>query len=146
MATPCSADDEPTLTDLPPVIAEEANGQLAIDVGSRRSGTAWKLPPITSLKKGTGQNVDKRAVDAAGAVLQAALQQHGVDAKLIGATVGPTVTRYELELAPGVKVSRITGWPTTSRTRWRRPTSGSSPRSPADPRSASRCRTANVSS
>ena len=31
-----------------------------------------------------------------------------VETELIGMTVGPTVTRYELELGPGVKVARIT--------------------------------------
>ena len=41
-------------------------------------------------------------------MLESALHQHGVDARLIGMTVGPTVTRYELELAPGVKVNRVT--------------------------------------
>ncbi len=101
-------DDEPTLTDLPPVIAEEPGGQLAIDVGGRQRGGAWKLPSASMLKKGDAQQADRKLVDEAGKVLQAALHQHGVDAKLIGATVGPTVTRYELELAPGVKVNRVT--------------------------------------
>ena len=36
------------------------------------------------------------------------MRQFGVDARLLGATVGPTVTRYELELAPGVKVNKVT--------------------------------------
>jgi len=101
-------EDDPTLTDLPPVIAEEPDGQLAIDVGGRPRTRAWKLPPSSLLKKGEASKTDKRLVDEAGKVLQAALHQHGVDAHLVGATVGPTVTRYELELAPGVKVNRVT--------------------------------------
>ena len=43
-----------------------------------------------------------------GKVLEAALRSHGVDTRLVGSTVGPTVTRFELELAPGVKVARVT--------------------------------------
>src|SRR4029077_11791282 len=50
----------------------------------------------------------KRAVEARGRVLEAALAQHGVETRLVGMVVGPSVTRYELELARGVKVARLT--------------------------------------
>ncbi|MSO78164.1 MAG: DNA translocase FtsK [Acidimicrobiia bacterium] len=104
-----AAEDDPTLIDLPPVIAEEPDGQLAIEIGGKRGRRgAWKLPPVSMLKRGDAAQADRKLVDEAGKVLQAALHQHGVDAKLIGATVGPTVTRFELELAPGVKVNRVT--------------------------------------
>jgi S-DNA-T family DNA segregation ATPase FtsK/SpoIIIE len=36
------------------------------------------------------------------------LAAHGVETRLVGMTVGPTVTRYELELGPGVKVAKVT--------------------------------------
>ena len=38
----------------------------------------------------------------------AALAAHGVETRLVGSRVGPTVTRYEIELGPGVKVARVT--------------------------------------
>jgi len=52
--------------------------------------------------------LDQRQVDAAGEELVRALAAHGVDTRLVGSRVGPTVTRYELELGPGVKVARVT--------------------------------------
>jgi len=52
--------------------------------------------------------VDQRMVEEQGRTLEAALAAHGVETRLIGATVGPTVTRFELELGPGVKVNRVT--------------------------------------
>ncbi len=68
----------------------------------------WQLPPANILKRAKPQAVDERAVDAAGAALVAALAAHGVDTRLVGRTVGPSVTRYELELGAGVKVARVT--------------------------------------
>src|SRR5262245_59372254 len=68
----------------------------------------WKLPALSLLKKSQTREVDPRLVEQGGDVLEATMREFGVDARLIGATVGPTVTRYELELAPGVKVSRVT--------------------------------------
>ena len=51
---------------------------------------------------------DQRQIDAAGEELVRALAAHGVETRLVGSRVGPTVTRYELELGPGVKVARVT--------------------------------------
>jgi DNA segregation ATPase FtsK/SpoIIIE, S-DNA-T family len=69
---------------------------------------AWKLPATSLLKKSQAREVDTRLVKQGGDVLEATMREFGVDARLIDATVGPTVTRYELELAAGVKVSKVT--------------------------------------
>ena len=68
----------------------------------------YKLPDARVLQRGTrptGKDVD---VERVGATLLAALTEHGVEARLIGTVSGPRVTRYELQLAPGTKVSRVT--------------------------------------
>jgi S-DNA-T family DNA segregation ATPase FtsK/SpoIIIE len=93
-----------------PRFREAEGGQLAIDVGDG-AATAhgpWTLPPLTSLKRGTGHRADGRIVEDGGRVLVETLAQHGVGTRLVGTTVGPTVTRYELEIGPGVKVNRVT--------------------------------------
>ncbi len=87
----------------------ERAGQLAIDLGPGHRPASWKLPPRTLLKRGSGRAVDERLVEAGGQVLEATMREFGVDASLVGTTIGPTVTRYELELAAGVKGNRVTG-------------------------------------
>ncbi|MDP1819932.1 MAG: DNA translocase FtsK [Acidimicrobiales bacterium] len=82
--------------------------QLEIELGPAVKGSAWKLPPANLLQRSGTQAIDKAAVEAAGRVLEDALAQHGVETKLVGMVVGPSVTRYELELGPGVKVARVT--------------------------------------
>ncbi len=69
---------------------------------------AWKLPATSMLKRSEKREIDTRMVKQGGDVLEATMREFGVDARLIDATVGPTVTRYELELAAGVKVSKVT--------------------------------------
>jgi DNA segregation ATPase FtsK/SpoIIIE, S-DNA-T family len=68
----------------------------------------WRLPPANLLKRAKPQAVDEREVDAAGVSLVRALAAHGVETRLVGRAVGPSVTRYELELGAGVKVARVT--------------------------------------
>jgi S-DNA-T family DNA segregation ATPase FtsK/SpoIIIE len=89
---------------------EDEDDEDGIDLrAAPKQRPAWKLPPASLLKRGSGKQIDQRLVDAGGEILEATMHEFGVDARLIGATVGPTVTRYELELAPGVKVNRVTG-------------------------------------
>ncbi|MEO6570662.1 MAG: DNA translocase FtsK 4TM domain-containing protein, partial [Ilumatobacteraceae bacterium] len=82
-------------------------GQSVLPVDGRQVGQ-WVLPPIANLKQAGVQAVDMAEIERRGQTLQQSLSQHNVETELIGMTVGPTVTRYELELGPGVKVARIT--------------------------------------
>ncbi|MEZ5235925.1 MAG: DNA translocase FtsK [Acidimicrobiales bacterium] len=85
------------------VIDEAAGG-----VGGSVVPKVWKLPPANVLGRSGAQEVDRYAVERAGRTLEHALAEHGVETRLVGMVVGPTVTRYELELGPGVKVARVT--------------------------------------
>lgn len=67
----------------------------------------WSLPSTDLLGLTETHRVDKEGVADRGRLLQEALASHGVETKLTGMTVGPTVTRFELELASGVKVAKI---------------------------------------
>jgi DNA segregation ATPase FtsK/SpoIIIE, S-DNA-T family len=82
--------------------------QLKIDLGPAQRGSAWRLPPLALLKKAKAMEIDRRMLEAGGRTLEDALAAHGVETSVVGMTVGPTVTRYELELGPGVKVARVT--------------------------------------
>ena len=89
---------------------EEAAATPAPAPAKRKRATpvAWKLPPMSLLKRSAGREIDKAAVRERGRLLERALAEHGVQTRLVGMVVGPTVTRYELELGPGVKVARVT--------------------------------------
>ena len=70
--------------------------------------SAWELPSASLLLRTKELKQDRGAIEDLGGELVEALAAHGVDTSLVGFTVGPTVTRYELELGPGVKVSSVT--------------------------------------
>jgi len=68
----------------------------------------WELPPLSLLVRTKDQKQDRNAIVLAGDLLVEALAAHGVETTLVGYTVGPTVTRFELELGAGVKVASVT--------------------------------------
>ena len=82
--------------------------QLEIELGPGAKGSPWKLPSTKILERSASRDVNEILVEERGRVLERALATHGVETRLVGMVVGPTVTRYELELAPGIKVSKLT--------------------------------------
>ena len=109
--TPSAAQPESTprpepsrrLDDTPITLPQKKENPLAKPV------EPYCFPPIDLLKNGkppaTG---DMRKKDEEGAAkLVGTLKSFGVQAKVLNVTHGPAITRYELQPAPGVKVSRI---------------------------------------
>ena len=72
------------------------------------SDASYTLPPAAMLRPGTAPKSRSRASDLMVDALQEVFRQFEVDAEVTGYTRGPTVTRYEIELAPAVKVERVT--------------------------------------
>jgi S-DNA-T family DNA segregation ATPase FtsK/SpoIIIE len=87
---------------------KERPEQLEIDLGPAAKASPWRLPPMSLLVRSGTHQMDRRAIEETGRTLEKALADHAVETRLVGMVVGPTVTRYELELGPGVKVNRVT--------------------------------------
>ncbi|MFE7070584.1 DNA translocase FtsK [Streptomyces sp. NPDC057620] len=73
-----------------------------------RGDITYSLPSLDLLERGGPGKTRSAANDAVVASLQNVFKEFKVDASVTGFTRGPTVTRYEVELGPAVKVERIT--------------------------------------
>lgn len=102
------------MTDLKPVEVEKT--AATADVGMTGTSAVpkaegkrpYRLPPMTMLNPGKGQSGGlSDEVRQNARILQETLQSFNIDAKILNASQGPAVTRYELEPAAGVKVSKI---------------------------------------
>jgi S-DNA-T family DNA segregation ATPase FtsK/SpoIIIE len=92
---------------------EEVQEELT-PMGNRRSAVTeaddieYRMPKPSFLARSDGaQKVDTKGIERTGAQLTEALSHFNVDGRVMGTVSGPHVTRYELRLAPGIKMSKV---------------------------------------
>src|SRR6266581_2893969 len=76
-----------------------------------RTWNAWSSPPSAepALRQSSGgQAPDASNQEQVAKLLVETLGHFGIEAKVVGRVTGPRVTRHELRLAPGTKVSKVT--------------------------------------
>lgn len=105
------AESEPAAV---PAVNKSENGEnISLDAAGQDKpspviDSGYKFPPLSLLKPGGKQTAGQvQEAQRKRHVLETTLKNFGVNAKVINTSIGPSVTRYELEPAPGVKVKKI---------------------------------------
>ncbi len=91
-------------------ISEEVNKEISEKITNLAEEVKYEFPPIDLLNINSNVKMnreDKKELLSNASRLEETLRSFGVDAKIIQVTKGPSVTRFELQPSPGVKVSKI---------------------------------------
>jgi S-DNA-T family DNA segregation ATPase FtsK/SpoIIIE len=87
---------------------DDETAPASLDVADDSPAAPYRLPAASTLSVGPPAKARSEANDEIVRSLTEVLRQFSVDAKVVGFSRGPTVTRYEIELGPGVKVEKVT--------------------------------------
>jgi S-DNA-T family DNA segregation ATPase FtsK/SpoIIIE len=112
---------KPILPRLPPSVQIEMNAATTLPkkrvIAPKKSEPAYvvapgTLPPLSLLNPSppaAEKAFSKTTFEELSQLVEQRLNDFGVEAKVVAVHPGPVVTRFELELAPGIKVSKISG-------------------------------------
>ena len=101
-------DTQPRLLVDPVSVADDPDQPSLFDVGVDESHEEYQLPDRAILRRSPpGNEVSVDVAQRTAAALVQTLAHFGVQATISGQISGPRVTRYELQLAPGTKVSKV---------------------------------------
>jgi DNA segregation ATPase FtsK/SpoIIIE, S-DNA-T family len=110
--------DAPASTPPIPTTEEDEGGFPTEPVQAPKAGRSrtvttpqgpYQLPPLDLLRTAPPSNADARAERDTLAALERTLETFGVDARVVAAHRGPTVTMYEVAVASGTKVNKVLG-------------------------------------
>ncbi len=104
--TPKQKQKEPDELDIKPIAKKHAEDQKTLFADNESSD--YQFPDVALLNPGVHKGKDRKndVLKKAGQI-EETLNNFGVDAKIVGVDVGPSITRFELQPAPGVKVGKI---------------------------------------
>lgn len=91
-------------------VKETINKEISSKIENNKKDVKYKAPYIDLLNINSNLKLnkdDKKDLLTSASKLEETLNSFGVEAKVIQVTKGPSVTRYELQPSPGVKVSKI---------------------------------------
>lgn len=111
-----AAEQAASTSDVTPVVEDSADAVLPpleplparAEQLSLSGDVVYALPDSTLLREGSPHKARSAASDEVVERLTEVLDQFQIDAQVTGYTRGPTVTRYEVELGPAVKVEKVT--------------------------------------
>ena len=93
---------------VPAPAAAQASSGAQTEPDQVRPVKPYVMPSLSLLAPGTPPKAKSAANEQIVAAITSVFKEFSVDAAVVGFSRGPTVTRYEVELAPGVKVEAVT--------------------------------------
>ncbi len=92
-----------------PVFKNATQVSEGVTLDSRTSKEGYELPPLTLLQEPAAKpKRSQQEMQQNIETLESTLEEFGIDANVVEVATGPTVTRYEIQLGPGIRVARIT--------------------------------------